>query len=98
MRFRYFVIHRDERRDDPRGLFVIDADGGPHPFYRAAYSHLSGRWEFSPGVDDYLYGDWDDRTEEVDRSGAEAVARARDIPLPDDAELERIVLDATTRH
>lgn len=98
MRFRYYVIHRDSRRNDPRGLFAVDADGGDLPFYRASYSHVKGRWGFDPAVVDYLQGDSDDQAEEVTRSRAEEVARGLGIPMPGDDELERIVRDETTGH
>ena len=96
MRFRYYIIYRDNRRDEPRGLFIVDANGGAFPFYRTSYSHVERRWVFNPGIVDYLHGDKDDEAEEVDRSRAEEVAQERGIPFPSDEELERIILDATT--
>lgn len=94
MQFRYFVIHRDNLKNDPRGLFVVDADGGDFPIYRASYSYADGRWISNPAIIDFFHGDNDDQSEEVDRPAAEDVARRRGIPMPSDDELERIVLDA----
>lgn len=96
MRFRYFIIHRDRRKVEPRGLFVVDAEGGDHPVYRASYSYGHGRWISSPTVIDFFNGDNDDQSEEVDRPGAEKVARSLGIPMPGDDELEHIVRDAVT--
>jgi hypothetical protein len=93
--FRYFVVHRDFRRDEPRGLFAVDADGKP-PLYNVSYNHVEGRWVYDPGVVDYLFFDRTDEAEEVSRERAEEVARSLGFTVPSEQELKRIVDTATT--
>jgi hypothetical protein len=93
--FRYFVIHSDRRRNEPKGLFAVNAGGAP--LYNVSYDHVARRWVYNPHVVEYLSGENADEAEEVDRAGAEETARSlRLLPVPSEVELERIVDVSTT--
>ena len=94
MRFRYFIVHRDHHRNEPRGLFAVNAEGVP--FRRVAYSHIRKRWVFDPRVIDFLIGELANEAEEVTREQAEETARSLGFGVPSDDELERIVAKSTT--
>ena len=94
MQFRYFVVHRDHHRNEPRGLFAVNAVGVP--LYNVAYSHIRKRWVYAPDTVDFLIGELVDEAEEVTREQAEETARSLGFGVPSDDELERIVAKSTT--
>jgi hypothetical protein len=94
VRFRYFVTHRNNRKDEPRGLFAVNAEGVP--LYNVSYDHVEKRWVYNPRVVDYLFFDRTDEAEEVTRERAEQTAHSLGFNLPSEEELKRIVESSTT--
>jgi hypothetical protein len=92
--FRYFIIHHDRHRNDPRGLFVVNAEA--MPFETVSYNHIFNRWIFDPTIVDYLVGDQVDEAEETTRERAEETARSLGFSVPTENELKQIIETSTT--
>jgi hypothetical protein len=84
--FQYFVIHRNRRRDAPRGLFAFRADEGR--LHTVSWNHVERRWVFNPEVARYVVGEDSGDAEEATRGRAEQVAVHLGFgPLPSEEEL-----------
>ena len=93
MAFRYWVIYKDERRQTPRNVFVINRDD--HRLDTVSWSYLDRAWRHDRSVLGYLFsGDRNDASETT-REHAEEVARDLGIqPLPSEQEVMRITDEA----
>ncbi len=86
--FRYFIIHRDSKRDEPEGLFVFNTGAGR--FDTIQWNWLDKAWVVSGSIVGYLVRNRGE-AEETTRSRAEEVATHLGIgPIPSEEEFVRI--------
>jgi hypothetical protein len=89
--FCYYIIHRDDRLQEPRGMFLFNREDGR--FDTITWDHLDRAWQHNPGAMRYLMGDADSTSlvEEVSRDHAEQIAAQLGFaPVPTEEELIRI--------
>ncbi|MDQ6900561.1 MAG: hypothetical protein M3072_13825 [Candidatus Dormibacteraeota bacterium] len=88
MSFRYYVILDSQEPDRPRGLFTFNEGDGRYDF--VGWDHLDKRWEDTPSLVDYVYGERSDLAAEISRARAEETAAQLGVPLPSQDELVEI--------